>query len=103
MSIVYVSSLGMGRECLRLIRDRIAIDHVVTIDRDTAERANVGGYADFSDLGTPVRHVHEYAMKGAADWQMVKDLEPDLMIVNGWNRLVPASILALPRLGCVVR
>src|SRR5262249_51587411 len=35
------------------------------------------------------------------DWQMVKDLAPDLMIVNGWNRLIPGPILDLPRLGCV--
>lgn len=101
MSIVYVSSLGIGRECLRLIRDRIAIDHIVTIDRDTAERAKVGGYADFADLGIPVHHAREYSMKGAADRQMIGDLAPDLVIVNGWNRLIPASILELPRLGCV--
>ena len=101
MRVVYVSSLSAGKECLQRIKDHIAIDHVVTIDRHTADRAKVGGYADFTDLGIAVRHAHEYSMKGAPDWQMVKDLAPDLMIVNGWNRLIPAAILGLPRLGCV--
>ena len=101
MRIAYVSSLGAGKECLRLIKDRIAIDHVVTINRDTAERAKVGGYADFTDLGIAVSHVREYSMKGEHDRQMVMSLDLDLMIVNGWNRLIPASILDLPRLGCV--
>src|SRR5262249_16806632 len=101
MKVVYVSSLGSGKECLRLIKDRVAIDCVVTIDGRTAEQARVGGYADFADLGIAVRHVHDYSMKSAADRQMVKDLAPDLLIVNGWNRLIPPAILELPRLGCV--
>jgi methionyl-tRNA formyltransferase len=101
MRILYVSSLGAGKECLRLIKDRISVDHIVTIDPDTAARAKVGGYADFTDLGIAVRHAREYSMKGEPDQQMVKDLAPDLMIVNGWNRLIPRSILDLPRLGCI--
>jgi methionyl-tRNA formyltransferase len=101
MRLVYVSSLGSGKECLRQIDGRIAIGHIVTIDRDTAERARVGGYADFTDLGIPVCHVREYSMKSEDDRQMLRDLAPDLLIVNGWNRLIPRSILELPRLGCV--
>jgi methionyl-tRNA formyltransferase len=101
MRVLYVSSLGAGKDCLRLIKDRLTIDHVVTIDPRMATRAKVGGYAEFGDLGVAVQHVHEYSMKSARDRQMVKDLAPDLMIVNGWNRLIPAAILDLPRLGCV--
>jgi hypothetical protein len=32
MSVVYVSSLETGKECLRLVKGRIPIDYVVTID-----------------------------------------------------------------------
>jgi methionyl-tRNA formyltransferase len=40
-------------------------------------------------------------MTDPRDVQMITDLEPRLVIVNGWNRLIPPSILALPKHGCV--
>lgn len=101
VGIVYVSSLQVGKDCLSLIRDAIAIDCVVTVDRELAASAGVSGYADFGDLGIPVRHVHRYSMTDPRDVQMIRDLAPRLVIVNGWNRLIPPAVLALPRLGCV--
>lgn len=101
MSIVYVSSLQAGKDCLRLIRDALAIDCVVTIDPQLAMSARVSGYVDFSDLGIPVRHVHRYSMTDPRDVQLMKELAPHLVIVNGWNRLIPPGVLALPTNGCV--
>jgi len=101
MSIIYISSLQAGKDCLSLIKDRIEIDQVVTIDDRLAVRAHVSGYSDFADLGIRVHHVHQYSMKNPGDLQMIKDLSPRLIIVNGWNRLIPKSILDVPTCGCV--
>jgi methionyl-tRNA formyltransferase len=101
VSVVYVSALQAGKDCLTLIKDTIAIDCVVTIDRQMAERAKVSGYVDFGNLGIPVRRVHSYSMTDPRDVQMIGDLAPRLIIVNGWNRLIPPAVLALPTNGCV--
>jgi methionyl-tRNA formyltransferase len=101
VSVVYVSSLQAGKDCLKLIRDAITIDCVVTIDRKLAEHSQVSGYVDFSDLGFPVRHVHRYSMMDPRDVQIIRDLAPRLVIVNGWNRLIPPAVLTLPKNGCV--
>jgi methionyl-tRNA formyltransferase len=101
VSIVYVSSIQAGKDCLRLIKDTVPIDCVVTIDPQMAASSNVRGYVDFSDMGIAVRHVHRYSMKDPQDVQMIKDLAPRLVIVNGWNRLIPQPILVLPGDGCV--
>jgi methionyl-tRNA formyltransferase len=101
MSVLYLSSLQTGKECLSLIKDKIAIDCVVTIDQQLAERAKVSGYADFGDLGIPLRCVEQYSMKNQRDFQMIQTLAPELIIVNGWNRLIPKAILDLPRCGGV--
>jgi methionyl-tRNA formyltransferase len=100
-SIVYISSLQSGKECLRLVKDKIRIDHVVTIDPRMAERAAVSGYADFADTGIHVCHVGQYSMKSPGDFELIRSLAPRLIIVNGWNRLIPRAILDLPRVGCV--
>ena len=71
MSIVYVSSLQAGKDCLDLIRRSIAIDYVVTIDARTAASAHVCGYADFSDTGIALRYVHRYSMSDQRDLDML--------------------------------
>jgi methionyl-tRNA formyltransferase len=101
MSVVYVSSLQTGRECLERIRRHLTIDHIVTIDRSTAERARVSGYAEFNDLSIPVLYLERYAMNGPRDLARIAGLAPRLIIVNGWNRLIPPAVLALPPAGCV--
>jgi methionyl-tRNA formyltransferase len=101
MSVVYVSSVDMGKECLRLIKGRVPIDHVVTITPLQAERARVSGYVDFTDMGIPTHHLGQYSMKDPADVELVRGLKPELVIVNGWNRLIPRPILELPRCGVV--
>ncbi len=40
-------------------------------------------------------------MKCQADVDAISALAPQLIIVNGWNRLIPAAILDLPKHGCV--
>jgi methionyl-tRNA formyltransferase len=101
VSIIYISSLQAGKDCLELIKGTIPIDCVVTIDEPTAASAGVSGYVDFGDTGLPLRHVHHYSMKDPRDIQMIAERAPRLIIVNGWNRLIPLSILALPTHGCV--
>ena len=101
MSVVYVSALETGKTCLALLRGKLAIDHVVTIDVALAERARVSGYADFRDMGVPTHHVTRYSMTGAEDRALLESLSPDLLIVNGWNRLLPRSILDVARCGAV--
>ena len=86
---------------MRLIKNKIQIDHVVTIDRHIAERANVSGYVDFGDVGIPVHHLAQYSMKSQSDFDTINALSPHLIIVNGWNRLIPKAILDLPKYGCV--
>jgi len=101
VSVIYVSSLEAGKDCLRLIRNTVTIDCVVTIDPELAVSARVSGYVDFSDLDIPVRHVHRYSMTDPRDVQTIQELAPSLVIVNGWNRLIPPPVLALPKVGCV--
>jgi methionyl-tRNA formyltransferase len=75
--------------------------HVVTINPLQAERARVSGYANFTDMGIPTRHLGQYSMKDPGDLELLRALQPELIIVNGWNRLVPRPILDLPRRGVV--
>lgn len=101
MSVVYLSSLQTGKECLRLIQPHVTIDYIVTIDRHLAARARVSGYVDFGDVSLPVHYLDHYSMTSPSDVHTIAALAPHLIIVNGWNRLIPSAVLNLPRCGCV--
>jgi methionyl-tRNA formyltransferase len=101
MTTIYISSLQIGKECLKLIKETTKIDHVVTIDQHAAERAHVSGYSDFNDTGLPIHYLNQYSMKNHSDFQLIHAMAPDVIIVNGWNRLIPKAILDIPRYGCV--
>jgi methionyl-tRNA formyltransferase len=84
-----------------LARGGFDVDHVVTLDPETAERERVAGYLDLrpflAERGIPATHVETYALSSEADRKRLLALELDLLLVMGWQRLVPAWWLeALP-------
>jgi len=98
-TFVYVTCTEAGFEVLRnLHREGYQVNQVVSLTPDQAEANAVSGYysvAEFADThGVPVYYPEEYGMGTAADRRHFEDVDADLMIVNGWQRLVPESILA---------
>ena len=101
--IVYISCGLNGLFALSRLTELGYRDvRVVTIGRETAEKALVSGYADFGDFagarGLPVHRMEKYSF-GDADRAVVAGWEPDVILVNGWNRLIPASVFNLARFG----
>jgi methionyl-tRNA formyltransferase len=95
--IVYASCTKPGHDVLKtLLQEGVPIREVVTIFPETAEDHGVVEYAEFDDLaadhGIPVYHPETYSMT-AADHDHFATLDADLMIVNGWQRLIPEAVL----------
>jgi methionyl-tRNA formyltransferase len=84
-----------------LIDSGAEITEVVTLP---AEReAATSGFVDLEPLaaahGIPVRRCAD--INSAESVQRVRDLEPDLMVVCGWTRLLSAELLAVPPRGVI--
>ncbi|USZ72903.1 methionyl-tRNA formyltransferase [Natronosalvus halobius] len=97
-SIVYVGCTAPGRNVLEaLLEHGLPIDSVVTIDPEMAEANAVSGYASLRPTAEAhdleVYHPRTYSMTDAADLDHFRTIDPDLLIVNGWQRLIPESIL----------
>jgi len=96
--IVYVSCTQAGYEVLRRLLDEgVPIAEVVTITPDAGARHGVSGYHDFSAVAAerdlPLYYPETYAMDTEADRDHFATLDGDLLIVNGWQRLVPGEII----------
>lgn len=96
--IVYLGCTETGETVLRTLLERdVPVSEVVTIGPERAERAAVSGYRDLGELA----HEHDlstyypetYALDSDADQDHFRELSADLMIVNGWQRLVPTPVL----------
>ncbi|MFC7240742.1 methionyl-tRNA formyltransferase [Saliphagus sp. GCM10025317] len=97
-SIVYVGCTAPGNQVLEsLLEHDLPIDSVVTIDPEMAAANDVSGYASLRPTAEAhdleVYHPRTYSMTDAADLDHFRTIDPDLLIVNGWQRLIPESIL----------
>lgn len=100
--VLYITCAENGLYGLRrLMQHGLSIAAVVTISPDVAQKHNVSGYADVrpycKSQNVPVICLATYTMT-AAD---IRAVSFDLVIVNGWNRLLPDEIIASAPLGAL--
>lgn len=100
--IAFVGCVEEGRECLREII--AAGGDVVAILTFTDELAGkTSGAVSFEEISQ--RHeIPLYKVKNTNTPESVKllrEINPDVMFVIGWTRLVSAEVLAIPKLGCI--
>lgn len=101
MSIVYVSCVEIGYLGLRrLLEKGLPVSHVISVSDNVARRHKISGFMNFADLcreyGINLTTLESYKITPK---HIPEDV--NLMIVNGWNRLISQDILNLKFLRCV--
>ncbi|NUE03891.1 hypothetical protein HUB97_15530 [Halorubraceae archaeon YAN] len=96
-SIVYASCTRPGYDVLEALFDKgVEISEIVSITPEMAERHTVAKYRSFDRIAAkhdvPIYHPDTYSMT-AVDTDHFATLDADLMIVNGWQRLIPGEVL----------
>ncbi|MFO7832644.1 MAG: formyltransferase family protein [Halohasta sp.] len=95
--IVYTSVSTPGHHVLETLLDEgVPITQLVSISPEMGHAAGVAKYTDFSEIAEandlPIYYPETYSM-GEADVDFFEELDADLMIVNGWNRIIPGEVL----------
>jgi methionyl-tRNA formyltransferase len=95
LTLTYVTCSANGLYGLRHLHGQgWKMSGVVTISPETATVQTVSGYVDVrpwcSHAGIAVRTLPGYSIS-VAD---VATFESDVIVVNGWNRLIPADVIA---------
>ncbi len=88
-----------------LIENEIRLSHIVSITPAQAERHEVSGYVDVGDFcsesGVGLYRPERYDLKCDADQGFFEEQEFDLLIVAGWNRLIPETTLKRLRIAAI--
>jgi methionyl-tRNA formyltransferase len=97
-SIVFVGCKDTTYECMSsLIELGYKIDLLITIDASTAERNNVAGYMDLQKFAREnnisVYICKKYSLKSKEDQDALITSSMDLLLVIGWQRLIPEWLL----------
>ncbi len=75
----------------------IRINHFVSLSQDQATHYEVSGYASFEDVskgyGIPIYYPKSYSLKNDEDISFFSEKSFSLLIVAGWQRLIPGNIL----------
>ena len=100
--LLFITCCDNGFFCLRrLVAAGHEIAAVVTIPPEVGARNMVSGYVDVApwcvEQGIKVVSLDTYTLTKTA----VDHLDFDMVVVNGWNRLIPGDIIAAAPLGGV--
>ena len=102
LRIVFIGAVEEGRECLQEILDWGGeVVGIFTFTRALAESTSgavpFDGIADAYSI--PLFRVKSTNTPEVVE--QIRSLQPDVVFVIGWTRLVSSEILAIPRFGCV--
>lgn len=101
--VVFVGAVHEALPALRAIVDHPVAKDVLVITLTDDLLAHLSGAVDVaayaSKLGVDVWRVAD--VNDAEVVERICDLEPDLMVVVGWTRLIREELLEVPRHGCV--
>ncbi len=82
-----------------------SVDAVVTLPEKVTLDAGSTNWADLKPFARehnlPLHMGTSYSMDNPEDFKLIRKLDPVIMPVVGWQRLVPDSIISLAPMGCV--
>jgi methionyl-tRNA formyltransferase len=80
-----------------LLQSGIKIEYVISISASKAEEQNVAGYYDLSSYlnleSIPLTICESYNLKNINDQSLISSLNIDILLVMGWQRLIPDWLL----------
>lgn len=101
-SIAFVGCVREGKECLQEILDVDGnVTAIFTFEDEIAARTS--GAIPFDDIAAS-HNIPLYKIKNTntpETVELIKEVQPDVMFVVGWTRLVSAEVLAIPQYGCI--
>ena len=96
--ICMVGCFENGIEIIDYLRERnIFISNVVTIGPELASKHQVSGYVDYRNYcaanNIEIYSAKQYNLKASEDKEYFRASRFDLLVIGGWNRLIPKEVL----------
>ena len=102
--IVFCGCSDAGFEVLNfLISKNFEISYIVSLNPEQAIQYNVSGYASFDEIARknkiPIYFPKTYSLKDKSDVDFFEKNNFNLLLIGGWQRLIPEIILKKLKIG----
>ena len=102
--IVFCGCSSAGLEVLDfLISKNFEISHIVSLNSQQATQYKVSGYASFDEIARknniPIYFPKTYSLKDNDDISFFEKNNFDILLLGGWQRLIPEIILSKLKIG----
>ena len=102
--IVFCGCSSAGLEVLDfLISKNFEISHIISLNSQQATQYNVSGYASFDEIARknniPIYFPKTYSLNDSEDIGFFEKNNFDLLLLGGWQRLIPEIILSKLKIG----
>jgi methionyl-tRNA formyltransferase len=102
--IVFCGCTETGIDVLNyLLNNNFKINYIVSLTESQATKYKVSGYSCFDELskqhGIPIYYPKEYSLKNEEDIAFFNKNSFDILILGGWQRLIPENILKTLKIG----
>ena len=102
--IVFCGCSSAGLEVLDfLISKNFEISHIISLNSQQATQYNVSGYTSFDEIARknniPIYFPKTYSLKDNDDISFFEKNNFDILLLGGWQRLIPEIILSKLKIG----
>ena len=91
--------------CRFLINNNITISYLITIDKNLANKNNASGWVDYEEFSKqfniPIYYCKTYSLKHEEDINFFKKNNFNILLLGGWQRLLPKNILDTINIGAI--
>ena len=104
MKIYMLTTLGVGVDMIRVLSRSVSLAGVIGLS-DRAKSDQISGYCYVrrfcEEEGLSFTEVRSYGLRDPEDQERLRSLEIDLLIVSGWQRLIPDWLIEQCRVGAI--
>ncbi|WP_291329249.1 formyltransferase family protein [Desulfovibrio sp. UCD-KL4C] len=97
MKIVILNTIFSGIDVLNSVASAITVDTVIGLSPLT-NTANISGFVDQKEIcenkGINYVEISDYSLRDASDQQKILNIEIDILLVAGWQRLIPEWLIS---------
>lgn len=95
--VVYAGCTDAGFDLFRYVHEElVAVDEIVSLTPEQGDRYDIGSYYDYSEYAdehdVPIYYPETYSMD-ERDTDHFTTLDADVLLVHGWQRLIPGDVL----------
>ncbi len=98
LKIVMCGCCEVGIDMVKdLVESGIKINHFVSLNSEKAEKCKISGYSSFEPIASkfkiPIYYAQNYNLNTEQDLSFFKKNRFDILLVGGWQRLIPSKVL----------